>query len=61
MAILRFAAKYQYPLANPPLNNVKNSCAFGMEGLWTMLVIVDCDCVFDNNNEEDGDGETIAN
>ena len=39
----------------------KNSCAFGMEGLWTMLVIVDCDFVFDNNNEEDGDGETIAN
>ena len=32
-----------------------------MEGLWTMLVIVDCDFVFDNNNEADGDGETIAN
>ena len=49
------------PCLTPLWTMFKNSCAFGMEGLWTMLVIVDCDCVFDNNNEEDGDGETIAN
>ena len=51
----------QFVLGTKCLLTFKNSCAFGMEGLWTMLVIVDCDFVFDNNNEADGDGETIAN